>query len=155
MTTTTTIAFKSLPEDPRIKCLRFDKYPGIIPPYCATAPVFFPELRLDREDPKPSPLRHIALSNIAPNSLERSDPGYESTKEEKPRKKAVSFDETIQVLEIDPDTAVEAQAWAHYPEAAKCKVWDGRSKGYEKQRHLRRKMKQWGLRSRMIVSGGT
>jgi hypothetical protein len=145
--------FKSKPEDPRIKLLRFDKTSGSVPPYCATAAVFFPththpddvELGLYLKDPKPSPLRNIALSNVPHHDLERSDSGYESNKEKRARKKGVSFGETIQVLEIDPDTAVEEQAWAHYPEVAKCKDWDGRSTGCEKRRHVRKKMKQWSL----------
>ena len=118
------------PQNPRIKCLRFDKGPGIPPPYCATACVVFPRFSVGIRGLPPSPLRKTALA------------------QEKPaRKKAVSFGETIEVLEIDPDTAVEEQAWAHYPEQMKCKDWDGRSPGYEKRRHLRQKMKGWGLRS--------
>jgi hypothetical protein len=64
-------AFNRLPENPRIKRLRRDKYHGNAPPYCATAPALFPrmahpddielgqELRLH----EPTPLRNVALSN--------------------------------------------------------------------------------------------
>ena len=70
-------AFKLLPENPRIKCLRFEKYPGITPPYCATAPAYFPrnpypdgiKLGQNLRCHNPSPLRNIALSNVPKWSL--------------------------------------------------------------------------------------
>jgi len=69
--------FISLPENPRIQSLRRDKYRGVAPPYCATAPALCPrnthsddiklgqKLRLH----KPTPLRNIALSNVPKRPL--------------------------------------------------------------------------------------
>lgn len=50
------------------------------------------------------------------------------------KKKAMSLGETIQVLEIDPGSAVGEQPWAHHPKHATCKDWDGWSEEYEKLR---------------------
>jgi hypothetical protein len=109
-------AFKSKPESPRIKCMRFDKYPGFTAPYCATTPAHFlrnaypddAKCVLGLESHKTSPLRNIALSNVPKE--ERGDSGNEGGKEKPARKKVVTFSGTVQVLEIDPDSAVEEQA---------------------------------------------
>jgi hypothetical protein len=110
--------FKCYPENPRIKLLRFDKSAGITPPYRATPRFFFPNLNPHPNKTNPSPLRNIILSDLPSDAAGRSDSGYENLGEEKlMKKKAMSFGETIQVLEIDPESAVEEQPWAHYPKA--------------------------------------
>jgi hypothetical protein len=84
---------------------------------CNTA-VFLPKPQPAPNETNPSPLRNIILSDLPSDAAGRSDSGYENLGEEKlMKKKAMSFGETIQVLEIDPESAVEEQPWAHYPKA--------------------------------------
>jgi hypothetical protein len=122
-------ALKHYPENPRIKLLRSDKSAGITPPHRPTGRLFFSALHSHLNRANPSPLRNIVfLSNLPLDVQGRNDLGNESGREEKPaRKKAVRFGETIQVLEIDPESAVDEQPWAHYPKQVNCKDWDDRS----------------------------
>jgi hypothetical protein len=116
-------ALKHYPENRRIKLLRIDKSAGITPPYRPTGRFFFlaPHSHLNRVNP--SPLRNIVLlSNLPLDVPGRNDSGNESGREEKlAGKKAVRFGETIQALEIDPESEVDGQPWAHYPKQVKCK----------------------------------
>ena len=69
--------FISLPEHPRIESLRRDKWRGVAPPYCATAPALFSrnthpdDIKLNQKLRlhKPTPLRNIALSNVPKRPL--------------------------------------------------------------------------------------
>jgi hypothetical protein len=126
-------------ESPRIKLLRSDNSAGITPPHRPTGRFFFSALHSHLNRANPSPLRNTVLSSNLPLDVQgRNDSGNERGREEKlATKKAVSFGETIQVFEIDPESAADEQPWAHYPRQVKCKDWDGRSEEYEKPRSLR------------------